>query len=92
MLKTAQKRLDRYNVNIKDINKLQYDIMIFVDAWVHEVKTPVPHRQIVLKMKELKVKKFTTVNAITSLIKKGYLRKAITMSNRDRSYVQLRRV
>lgn len=92
MLKQVTKRPDRYNINIKDINELQYDIMVFVDLWVHEQKTPVPHRQIILMMKEKNHKDFTTVNAIASLLKKGYLRKAVAMSNRNRSYVQLRRV
>lgn len=92
MLKTVKKRPDRYNINITDINELQYEIMIFVDFWVHEFKTPVPHRQIIVKMTEQGHKDFTTVNAIASLLKKSYLRKAVTMSNKNRCYVQLRRV
>lgn len=92
MLKKVTNRPDRHNINLKDTNKLQYEIMIFVDIWVHEFKTPVPHRQIIVKMKDQGHKDFTTVNAIASLLRKSYLRKAVTMSNKNRSYVQLRRV
>ena len=88
----TKKRSNRFYTNTKDINELQHQIMVFVGFWVHTEKTPVPHRAIIVKMQEQSVKDFTTVNAIAALLRKGYLRKAVTMSNRDRSYVQLRTV
>jgi PII-like signaling protein len=65
--------------------------MYFVDDWVHKEKTPVPHSKIISKMKEEGVKGFTTINALNGLLKKGWIRRSCTFSNRT-FYVQLRRV
>lgn len=78
-------------INLHDINELQTKIMQFVDKWVHEEKSPVPQREIVIAMKLIGTKDFTVINAINSLLKKGYIRRAITISNKT-YYVQLRRV
>lgn len=73
------------------VTRLQRRIMKFVDKWVHEEKTPIPQKEIVKAMKEAGTKDFTTVNSINSLLKKGYIRRAVTISNKT-YYVQLRRV
>lgn len=78
-------------INLKEINKLQTRIMKFVDVWVHEEKTPIPLKEIIAEMKRQGVKDFTTVNAINGLLNKGYIRRAVTISNTT-SFVQLRRV
>ncbi len=75
-----------------EINKLQTDIMIFIDTWVRSEKTVVPQKQIIIYMKKRGVKDFTTVFAINSLLRKGYIRKAITGASNKTFYVQLRRV
>lgn len=81
--------------DLYDVNEFQRTIMQFVDNWVRTEKTPVPQKQIVKAMKELKYKDYTTVNALNSLNKKGYLRVAIMGVDYPRNqtfYVQLRRV
>ncbi|MAG60120.1 hypothetical protein CMO96_05040 [Candidatus Woesebacteria bacterium] len=77
--------------NHREVNQLQEDIMKFVDWWVHEEKTPVPHKEIIAKMKEEGVIAITTIKALGSLIKKGYLRRGYISSNKT-FYVQLRRI
>lgn len=77
--------------NLKEINELQENIMIFVDVWVHKEKTPVPLKEIIENMTQQGVKNFTTIKAINVLLKKGYIRRAFTISNKS-SFVQLRRV
>jgi Fe2+ or Zn2+ uptake regulation protein len=77
-------------LDLYEINELQTNIMHFVDRWVKKEKTPVPHSEIIKTMKGEGVKDFTTYNALQSLMKKGYLRKAIITSNKT-FYVQLRR-
>ena len=78
-------------VNLKEINKLQYSIMIFVDEWARNEKTPVPRKEIVKNMEKDGVKSFTTINAINSLLKKGFIRRAVMISNKS-YYVQLRNI
>jgi len=78
-------------VNLSDINKLQTDIMDYIDWWVRSEKSPVPQKKIVEKMTTNGIKDFTTVNALNSLLKKGYIRRAYIISN-STYYVQLRRV
>ena len=78
-------------INVDEIDKNQREVMLFVDFWVREKKTPVPQKEIVAIMLTKKVPMPTTIYSIQILLKKGYIRRAITISNK-RSYVQLRRV
>lgn len=75
--------------DLKEINALQQLIMEYVNDWVHTQKTPIPQRDVITGMKLKGVKDFTTVNALHVLIKKGYLRRAVTTTNRT-YYVMLR--
>lgn len=72
-----------------DVNELQTNIMNFICAWVKTNKTPVPQREIIEEMKENGVKDFTTVSALKSLTRKGYIRKSHMHSIRT-SYTQVR--
>jgi hypothetical protein len=74
-----------------EINDLQTEIMVFVEYWVHEKKTPIPRQEIVAKMVEKGHHNFTVMNAIESLVRKQYIRKAYTSTNKT-SYVQLRKI
>ena len=76
---------------MRDINKLQYNIMLFVEEWAHKEKTPIPRQEIVKGMGKKGVKSFTAINAINSLLKKGYIRRAIVISNKT-YYVMLRSI
>ncbi len=87
----AKKPVKQY-LNTTEISKVQHDIMVFVDFWVHKQRLPTPQKEIVLHMNGRGIPKSTTIKAIKSLLKKKYLRKAITISSSSRSYVQLRRV
>ncbi len=63
--------------------------MKFVGTWVHEQKTPVPRKEIIKKLEENGVNMPTTRSALYSLLRKGYIREAVTISNKT-TYVQLR--
>ena len=77
--------------NLSDLNKLQTDIMIFVDLWVHEKKTPVPYKEIITEMTRQGVILPTIIKALGSLLRKKYIRRAVVTSNKS-FFVQLRRV
>ena len=77
--------------NLYEINELQTKIMRFVGEWVRKEKTPVPHKEILEGMEKAGVKTYTTVNAIGVLLQKGYLRRAVIVSNKS-FYVMLRKV
>lgn len=79
------------DINLKPINKLQQDIMKFVDHWARTEKTPIPYSEIMKYMKAKGVKSYTIINALNVLLKKGYIRRAVIISNRT-FYVQLRKV
>ena len=71
----------------------QENVMKIVEDWVHTEKTPVPHSEILIRMKKKGEGEGTIKDAINSLLKKCYLRRAVTISSGHRSfYVQLRRV
>jgi len=86
--------------NLSEITKLQIDIMTFVNSWAREKKTPIPQKEIIENMIMTSVGQPTTLNALTGLLQKGYLRKATmtqcpycssSLSNRT-FYVGLRTV
>lgn len=81
--------MSTYYANFSEINKLQTDIMKFVGIWVREKKTPVPRKEIIKNLQENGVNMPTTRSALYSLLRKGYIREAVTISNKT-TYVQLR--
>lgn len=78
-------------ISFSEVNTLQKTIMAVVDQWVHVQKTPIPQTEIIKNLKETGHKSFTVVNALNSLLKKGYIRRAYMISNKT-YYVQLRRI
>jgi len=76
--------------NVKDINQLQHDIMVYVKFWVDTEDTPIPQSQIIKHMKVQGVKSYTTINSINSLLRKGYIRRAIMPQRNKTYYVMLR--
>jgi len=81
----------RINKSEGDVNILQSQVMKIVDSWVREKKTPIPHRFILNELKSQGVLEVTAKAAIRVLVNKGYIRKAIILSNRA-FYVQLRSI
>lgn len=78
-------------IDYYEINEIQHDVMIVIDHWVREKKTPIPHHEIIESMKLQGIKDFTTVNAIGSLLRKGFIRRAVVVSNKS-FYVMLRTI
>lgn len=76
-------------VSLSDIDQLQTKIMQFVDHWVRTEKTPIPLKEIIKAMEMQAINDFTTIKAINVLLKKGYIRRAVVISNKS-SFVQLR--
>ena len=75
----------------EEINELQKDIMIFIDQWVRKEKTPVPRKAIMTEMKLRKVPAITAEWAVNALLRKGYIRRAYSGTNKT-FYVQLRNI
>lgn len=78
-------------VNFSEINQLQTKIMQFIDRWAHENRTPVPLKEIICEMIENGESKESTIYSLKILLQKGYLRRAVIISNTS-AFVQLRRV
>lgn len=85
-------RYFRINKGYGDINQLQFDIMRLVDFYVRQKKKPIPHKYIIYEIEKRDGINETTITAsIRMLVKKGYIRKAIIMSNKT-FYIQLRTI
>jgi hypothetical protein len=68
--------------NISGLNELQTKIMVYVDWWVHQKKTPIPLKEIIINMTKQGIKEQTTIKATRVLITKGYIRRAVVTSNK----------
>lgn len=79
------------NESTKEVAGFQNNIMAFVEIWVKKNNTPVPKVEIIRFMEETGTKDFQTHHALDLLLRKGYIRRAITMTNKT-SYVKLRSV
>lgn len=77
--------------SLSEINDLQTAIMRYVDHWARTEKTPIPLKAIIVEMTRQGIHDFTTIKAIKVLLVKGYIRRAIVISNKS-SFVQLRSV
>lgn len=75
----------------EEINTLQKEVMVFVDGWVREKKTPVPRKEIMAAFTAKKIPRITVEWAVNALLRKGYIRRAYSGSNKT-FYVQLRNV
>jgi len=75
------------------LTRIQLSIMVFIKKWCDKFPNdPVPQQKILKKMKELGIKSYSTLNAINSLINKGYIRKAVKSEKHRTFYVLLRNV
>lgn len=77
--------------SLSEISNSQMSVMEFVQWWVHEKKTPIPLKEIIISMKDKGMGKDTTIYSLKILVQDGYIRRAYTISNKT-SFVQLKRV
>ena len=69
------------------ISDLQTSIMSLINNWGQHNHIPITRKQIIADMKDISPR--TTEAALNVLCKKGYIRRAVTISN-STSFVQLR--
>ena len=77
--------------SLSELNDTQTTIMTYISWWVNEKKTTVPLKEIIDNMIQEGIKKDTTVKALQVLLKKGYIRRAVVISNKS-YFVQLRSI
>ena len=77
--------------NYYEINDLQREIVSIIDTWVHVEKTPIARKEIIRQMKKKGTLEDTTIYSLKILLKKGFIRRAYTISNKT-TYVQLKRL
>lgn len=72
-----------------EINEIQTVVMTYIQTRIKEEKVPVPQKEIILAMTKNGTPIRTTVSTLYVLLKKGYIRRAYTGTNKT-FYVQLR--
>lgn len=75
---------------MREPNELQTNILLVVRSWADTQKSTIPRSEIIKAMSEKGVKPYTTINAIASLIGKGYLRKSRMIGVNQTFYVLIR--
>lgn len=78
-------------MQLDDINQFHFDIMKVIDTWSSKEKYPISRKFIITTIKKRGYGEPTIINALNSLMRKGYIRRAIGTSNKT-YFVQLRRV
>lgn len=76
-------------IDFYGLTKLQRTTFNVIDDWSRKNTTPIAHKEILKQMKAKGVQHDSIINSIRALVKKGYIRKAIIISN-STFYVRLR--
>lgn len=66
--------------------------MIFVKRWAEKEKTPIPQKEIITYMTSHGTKSYTALNAINSLLEKGYIRRGYSEHQNRTYYVMIRNI
>ena len=77
-------------VNLYTLTQTQNAIIRFIDYWVHVEKDPIPQKEVIQEMTRRGRNTSTVVSSLNGLIKLGYIRRSVKISNTT-SYVQIRR-
>lgn len=67
-----------YTETSTSISEAQRQALAFVTSWASEQKTPCPKKELFKYLINADVSESTSRKAIESLVKKGYIRRAIT--------------
>ena len=78
--------------NLYDITPLQQIIIKHILHWVQTEKIPIPQREIIEAMSQIGRDKSTVIYSLNSLMKLGYIRRAIVKPSNSTSYVLLRTI
>ncbi len=66
--------------------------MLFIKNWANAKNTPIPKSEIIKHMTSHKIKPYTTDNAIKTLLKEGYIRRAYSQQQNKTFYVMIRNI
>ena len=75
--------------NLRGTSDLQQSIIDFINEWAHKNNNPIPRKIVMKHMSDNGNPKTTVISALNVLVSKGYIRRAVTISNTT-SYVLLR--
>lgn len=75
-----------------ELNQFQTNIMAFIKEWADTEKTIIPQKEILSYFSRHGVQSYTTLNAVNSLIKKGFIRKAYSEMKNRTYYVMIRNI
>lgn len=78
-------------ISLSELSEPQTKIMELIDVWVHQKKIPIPLKEVIKQMEEKGVKKDTTIYSLKILVKDGWIRRSLEISNKT-SFVQLKRI
>jgi DNA-binding MarR family transcriptional regulator len=77
---------------VRDINDLQFKIMVFIKCWANTQKTTIPQKEIIKDMINKGINGATVKYSLHSLINKGYIRRAWTEKQNTTEYVMIRNI
>lgn len=75
-----------------DLSELQYFVMLFMKRWADNKKTIVPQKSVIAFMEGCGEKSYNTLNALSYLIKKEYIRKAYNEIKNRTFYVLIKNI
>lgn len=75
-----------------EIDGVQTTIMLFIKDWCITQKTPIPRKLIVQQMIAKGNIESTTIHALSSLVGKGFIRRAYSDKRNQTSYVMIRTI
>jgi hypothetical protein len=77
---------------MREISRLQTNVMIFIKWWAKTKNTPIPRSEIIKAMKLHKVNAPSSIDAINALLFKGYIRRGYSPQANKTIFVMIRNI
>lgn len=77
---------------LNEIDGVQTTIMLFIKKWASNEEGPVPRKKIIEYMVAKGNNEYTTIHAISSLVIKGFIRRAVSEKQNQTLYVMIRNI
>lgn len=77
---------------IRDISPIQTDVMLTMKCWARKQNIPIPRKYVIVELRKLGIGEPSIIDALNSLLKKGYIRRAYSEKANTSLFVMIRNI
>jgi len=77
---------------LQEIDNIQLEIMLYIKQWANTEKVPISRKKVIEEMTLKGNNEYTVIYSLSTLITKGYIRRAYSEKQNQTFYVLIRNV